>query len=83
MCKCIDLKRRDIMDHTPSVKWLRFDLDNCRVLDKNGESIGGNRTGQRIEYKIEVKKKDGTVKDKIEKSFIVHVYCPFCGKKYK
>lgn len=67
--KCIDKIRKQIMKADPNIRYVRFDLANITDGSKT------DMTGQRIEVGYENKKK-------VDKSFIEHDFCPFCGGKY-
>lgn len=69
--KCINNVRNEIMKADNTVTYVRFDLST--ITDGNRSDI----TGQRIFLGSE---KNG--KQKEEKSFISHTFCPFCGGKY-
>lgn len=77
---CISKVRANLKAQSPDIGWIRFDLST--IVSSSDESPQINKTGQRIEYSITKKKRDGTVVQKTEKSFVTHDYCPFCGEKY-
>ena len=77
---CISRVRKELKDANPGMGWVKFSLSTIKdASDKDSIEM----TGQAIEYSYQHKKKDGTIIDKTDKSFVTHDYCPFCGKKYR
>lgn len=70
--ECFDNVRKQLKGADASVGYVRF-----KLVGVNGLS------GQYIEYSQTIKKKDGTEKTVEKKSYVTHLYCPFCGKKFK
>ena len=79
--KCIDKVRKQIMEANPELKYVHFDLVNIVSWDGNKRSKYF-KTGQRTSSGYNHKKKDGTIVQKEQKSFVAHEFCPFCGEKY-
>lgn len=73
---CINKVRESIKNEGPHIKWVSFDLSTI------SDGKIGNMTGQRITVGYTHTNKHGVEVQKEEKSFITHIYCPFCGKKY-
>jgi len=80
MHDCISKERKKMMDESPSINYVRFDLS--RIVDMNKRN-GENKTGSHIWIGYKKKNKAGVEQQKEQKTFITHTYCPFCGKKYK
>lgn len=79
-CKndCLNNIRKQLKEDDKMINWVRFDASTITSMAKDGVY----KTGQLLSYGFTHTKKDGTTIDKIEKSFVAHNYCPFCGTKY-
>lgn len=64
--------REEWKTENPNINYVRFDMAN----------VGGEATGQRLEVGSTKTLKNGNKKQVVEKTFIAHEYCPWCGKKY-
>lgn len=58
--------------------------DDASILGISFECsrIDGYKTGQRLEVRRKRKKRDGSETEKVEKTFVAHDFCPWCGKGY-
>lgn len=74
--------RKEIMQNDHSLTHVYFDLSNIQSFNGN-KQLGDIKTGQRLEIGYNHTMKSGESRKKTSKSFIDHIYCPFCGKKYK
>ncbi len=69
---CIEKVRQQIKDADDTIKYVLFDLANIKDTSIPNSEY---KTGQRVSVEFNNKKK-------IEKSFVAHDYCPWCGVKY-
>jgi hypothetical protein len=76
---CIGAIRTAMMQEDSTIKSVRFELSSIVSMDKRG---GDFKTAQEVSIVRKHTKKDGSVVDKTEKTFVTHQYCPFCGEKY-
>lgn len=72
-CNCLDEVRKDLMSQDENISYILFDMSNIKNMSRPEL---GYKTGQRLEVGYKNKKK-------VDKTFISHDYCPFCGKKYE
>lgn len=76
---CISKVREKLMKQDKSLVGIRFDLSTIERSDGKGDT----KTGQRVWIRLKKKRKTGEEYIKEEKTFFTHLFCPFCGKKYK
>lgn len=76
---CISKVRKELKNESPEMGWVKFDCSNVHNMNDPDPIY---KTGQRFEYSYRHTKKDGTIIEKIGKSFISHDFCPFCGEEY-
>jgi len=75
MCNCI----KDVSESTRDCNnYVYVELDCVLTNTKTRQQL----TGQRIEVMYNHVLRNGGVQRKAKKSFISHVFCPFCGVKY-
>jgi hypothetical protein len=79
---CIDKIRQDLIKRDPDTKSIYFELATIESIT-NGVSNSEYKTGQAIEVAYEYQKRSGEVVIKHRKSFVTHIFCPFCGNKYE
>ena len=79
-CNCIEEVRKDLIEKNKA-NYVRIDMSTISVTEE-GKTIKENLTGQRIEVGYNHIRRDGGIQRKERKSFISHVFCPFCGVKY-
>lgn len=60
------------MEADPNIKGVSFDCS----------TIGGYKTGQRIEVRQTHVKRTGESVERTKKSFVAHNFCPWCGEPY-
>jgi len=75
MCSCIKEVQESVKE---SNNYNLVELD-CVLTDMKSNN---KLTGQRIEVYYNHVKRDGAVQKKYKKSFVSHIFCPFCGIKY-
>jgi len=75
MCDCIQQVQQSVKDEN---KANRVELD-CVLTNLSADK---KLTGQRIEIDYNHLKKNGAIQRKYRKSFVSHIFCPFCGVKY-
>lgn len=86
MCDCQSKIREEIKDDEAAatrgmiIKYVLFDMSN--IKDMSGE-VKQKKTGQRLTIVYSFLNKKGETKEKNEKTFISHDFCPWCGVKYK
>lgn len=77
-CKCLDKKSAEIMESKttryPDREIVGVEIDQTTVFNFKS---GKDRQGTKSNVKIYV---DGV--DNAVNTFIIHEFCPFCGKKY-
>ena len=82
MCKCQDNIRKAVKERREkdgnTVNYVVFKLSSIGGVDSK-ELV----TGQEIEIDYSYLNKKNERKDKCEKTFVAHNYCPWCGRKYK
>ena len=76
---CISKLTEQIKADNPDIVWVDVELSTIRNMNNK---IGVHKTAQPIKYSYKHEYKNGTVTEKTTKSFITHLYCPFCGEKY-
>lgn len=69
---CINKVRQQILDADDNLSYCLMDLCNIKEI---GNANSEYKTGTKVEVGFKNKKK-------VEKSFVAHDYCPWCGKKY-
>lgn len=79
-CNCVEEVRKDLIESL-NANYVRIDMSTINTTE-NGKVVKENLTGQRIEVGYNHVKRDGGIQRKERKSFISHVFCPFCGVKY-
>jgi len=78
---CCNAKiRQGLMANNETITHVYFDLSNIQDMSKRN---GVTKTGQNIEIGYFHTMKSGEIREKTRKSFVAHIFCPFCGKKYK
>lgn len=60
---------------------ITFGMANIQYR-KNGKLTGPYKTGQEVFITYEHVKRDGSTVLKSKRTFITHIYCPFCGQLY-
>ncbi len=75
MCDCIQQVQKRVKEEN---KANRVELD-CVLTNLSTDK---KLTGQRIEIDYNHVLKNGGVRRKFRKSFVSHIFCPFCGIKY-
>lgn len=75
MCKCIEEVQKSVAEEN---NYNRVELD-CVLTNLKTEA---KLTGQRIDIDYNHVLKNGSVRRKFRKSFVSHLFCPFCGVKY-
>jgi len=82
-CKCLDLMRenwkRESANSDEPIVGVYFDHANIQRLDGRGMM----KTAQRITLTKVLTKKNGDKYQKSFNTFVTHMYCPFCGKKFR
>jgi hypothetical protein len=82
-CNCQDLMRAEIFEgikaegNTP--RYVKFKLSTIMDMARKSQI---KKTAQEVEIGFDYTNKKGETKPKTEKSFVTHIYCPFCGEKY-
>lgn len=80
MCNCLEETRNKLIEMY-NANYVRIDMSTISVTEGE-KTIKENLTGQRIEIGYNHVRRDGGIQRKERKSFISHVFCPFCGVKY-
>lgn len=86
MCNCLDKIRKESMRMLTKktggkITDITFALANFQII-KNGKSTGAYRTAQEVFITYEHTKRNGDLILKSKRSFVEHLFCPFCGKSY-
>lgn len=79
-CNCIEEVRKKLIERN-NANYVRIDMSTISVTEE-GKTLKENLTGQRIEIGYNHVRRDGGIQRKERKSFIAHIFCPFCGVKY-
>lgn len=82
-CPCLQKIREAVIEDSKDLPrptiGVVFDLSNIIRFDGKGMA----KTGQQVWLTEEITKKNGDKVRKDRRSYITHIYCPFCGKKFK
>lgn len=80
MCNCLEETRNKIIEKY-NANYVMIDMSTISVTEE-GKVLKENLTGQRIEIGYNHLRRDGGIKRMKKKTFIAHIFCPFCGIKY-
>ena len=78
-CKCLQEIREAWMKENQDITGVIYD---CYPVTNLSDPKSPKKTAQRVEINYWYTKKDGSKIKKTQKSFVTHIFCPFCGKSY-
>lgn len=78
MCDCLKEIRTSIIKDQKA-NYVEID---CSTITNFTKRDGTYKTGQRLTVNYNHVLKNGSIQRKNRKSFIAHIFCPFCGIKY-
>jgi len=83
MCDCVKNIKEALKEQDANLQVVDFELDNVYSVGADGKKQGNACTGQPVilMYQIPKKRSEG-FRFVNRKSFIAHMFCPFCGVKY-
>lgn len=79
---CIGKARKELMNQDEDTQYIRFKWANIESFE-DSKRVGETKTAQEIQVGYIYTHRDGSKTLKERKSFVTHIYCPFCGKKYE
>ena len=81
MCKCIT-EVKEALKAEDNANYVEMDCSTITNFRAPAGQLDPYKTGQRVTINYNHVKRDGGIIKKNRKSFVVHVFCPFCGVKY-